>query len=351
MWNHRPEYQFSRYSLEIDEINRVQVDPDTGDESSEDIFNTDTPVIGSSDNLDHLAGLAPEDFLTMRLYLNQDAGNVLWEYAFEFLDLRALIDPDDLTLESGFIPVSADFPEIELSADLVGYANRSEENKEPVRMIWAAPNGGSLATQSEVDADQALFRNTLTTSRNAGTKHTVKAMLDTGASRALSQILSFQVVPGQPANIDVSTEGQMSLLKLGSVKVLATVKDAHGNSVDDNTAVNVTTEGPIELASEVVHLENGVLELEVVGTHYAEAANLVIRAGEVEREIQLEVKPLTVEIQSQPDSLETNTNYSAQLKVVDTQGSAVEGVEVEVYSDIGRVAETSVVTDAQGTAC
>ena len=351
MWNHRPEYQFSRYSLEIDEINRVQVDPDTGDESSEDIFNTDTPVIGSSDNLDHLAGLAPEDFLTMRLYLNQDAGNVLWEYAFEFLDLRALIDPDDLTLESGFIPVSADFPEIELSADLVGYANRSEENKEPVRMIWEAPNGGSLATQSEVDADQALFRNTLTTSRNAGTKHTVKAMLDTGASRALSQILSFQVVPGQPANIDVSTEGQMSLLKLGSVKVLATVKDAHGNLVDDNTAVNVTTEGPIELASEVVHLENGVLELEVVGTHYAEAANLVIRAGEVEREIQLEVKPLTVEIQSQPDSLETNTNYSAQLKVVDTQGSAVEGVEVEVYSDIGRVAETSVVTDAQGTAC
>ena len=129
------------------------------------------------------------------------------------------------------------------------------------------------------------------------------------------------------------------------------MKDAHGNSVDDNTAVNVTTEGPIELASEVVHLENGVLELEVVGTHYAEAANLVIRAGEVEREIQLEVKPLTVEIQSQPDSLETNTNYSAQLKVVDTQGSAVEGVEVEVYSDIGRVAETSVVTDAQGTAC
>ncbi|EDM46993.1 hypothetical protein [Marinobacter algicola] len=53
MWNHRPEYQFSRYSLEIDEINRVQVDPDTGDETSDDIFDTDTPVIGSSGNLVH----------------------------------------------------------------------------------------------------------------------------------------------------------------------------------------------------------------------------------------------------------------------------------------------------------
>lgn len=145
MWNHRPEYQFSRYSLEIDEINRVQVDPDTGDESSEDIFNTDTPVIGSSDNLDHLAGLHPEDFLTMRLYLNQDAGNVLWEYAFEHLVLGTqLAEYDPSTGETLYI--SADDPRVPLEAMLIGHAGR--ENKDPVRVQWQADGGASLPQQS-----------------------------------------------------------------------------------------------------------------------------------------------------------------------------------------------------------
>src|SRR5690606_27073809 len=39
------------------------------------------------ENIEHLASLSPEDFLTMRLYVNQDAGNILWEYAFATLSM------------------------------------------------------------------------------------------------------------------------------------------------------------------------------------------------------------------------------------------------------------------------
>ncbi|WP_036193631.1 hypothetical protein [Marinobacter daepoensis] len=84
-------------------------------------------------NIEHLAGLDPEDFLSMRLYLNQDAGNVLWEYAFEHLVLGTqLAGYDPSTGETLYI--SADAPRVPLEAILIGYAGR--ENKEPVRVRW-----------------------------------------------------------------------------------------------------------------------------------------------------------------------------------------------------------------------
>ncbi len=123
-WCYRPEMQYSLYDLEISAINR-QIDETT----SENILESDsiisceddwaeilyslsttellpmdyidlagdkelvfsvggqevTATIGADqsirfDNLAHLALLEAEDFLTMRLYTNNDAGNVLWEY-------------------------------------------------------------------------------------------------------------------------------------------------------------------------------------------------------------------------------------------------------------------------------
>ena len=126
VWAYRPEYQFSQYELELHEIERTTAqggksnmldDPKSlAGESDQwiDIFYSllannndrlnaiDGPqdlvlavgeeeiklTIGADksvrfENLDHLAALNPEDFLTIRLYSNQDAGNVLWQYAFE----------------------------------------------------------------------------------------------------------------------------------------------------------------------------------------------------------------------------------------------------------------------------
>jgi hypothetical protein len=130
VWQFRPEYPFSQFDLDMRAIERV-TGLGTPQEERSDILNTQTPVIASSDdliqalyslignqfdrltpidgkqelllalgetetlvelgqdktlrfsNLQSLASLNPEDFLTMRLYTNNDAGNVLWEYAMD----------------------------------------------------------------------------------------------------------------------------------------------------------------------------------------------------------------------------------------------------------------------------
>ena len=127
-WVYRPEFQFSVYSLMMNEVRR-----ETFDEETTDILDFNQPSIHSLDNLvelyynlttteyaplqawsyqdskelvfalgeeeiiatlgdnqtlefknlDHLGMLQPDDYLTVRLYANNDTSNVLWEWAFE----------------------------------------------------------------------------------------------------------------------------------------------------------------------------------------------------------------------------------------------------------------------------
>ena len=136
-WLYRPELQFSLYSLEIKNI-FTQADSTT---QKIDIYPSDSPVISSGDslvevlyslleqeigalpfigagqelvlalggeeirvtigadnqlifnNLEHLSQLSDSDFLTMRLYSNNDADNILWEYAF--YEVEVDIDSDN----------------------------------------------------------------------------------------------------------------------------------------------------------------------------------------------------------------------------------------------------------------
>jgi hypothetical protein len=130
-------FHISQYSLEIDEINKTRQNADDVTEttnlleqniptldSGDDYLEAFFSLIGSTfdrldpidgeqqliltlgeeevavtlgenkqirfDNLEHLALLDPEDFLTMRLYANNDAANILWEYAF--VSLEAAVD-------------------------------------------------------------------------------------------------------------------------------------------------------------------------------------------------------------------------------------------------------------------
>jgi Alpha/beta hydrolase of unknown function (DUF900) len=143
VWSHRPEYQFSQYQLEINELNRINLD-ENGREVKEDIYNEPNPlVLGTDqyleafysllnpkldrltavdgpqdlvlsfgaqeikvkfgndqrlrfDNLDQLAYLASEDFLTLRLYSNQDAGNILWQFGFYFIGMAVDLNRDGI---------------------------------------------------------------------------------------------------------------------------------------------------------------------------------------------------------------------------------------------------------------
>jgi pimeloyl-ACP methyl ester carboxylesterase len=140
-WHYRPEYQFSRFELEMQEINRVTSDED-GTEQLDNILDLTNPLITAGDellrifyslfgpefapltpidgtrelvlaigeeeqlitigadqsiefeNLDHLSLLDPEDLLTIRLYANNDAANILWEFAFGTLEVAVDLNRD-----------------------------------------------------------------------------------------------------------------------------------------------------------------------------------------------------------------------------------------------------------------
>jgi hypothetical protein len=127
-WQYRPEYQFSVYELEMQEINRINVVNEA--ETTTNIIDLTRPVIDPTDdymdilysmltndhnplsffgperelvfsiggqeaiatlgddntlrfdNVEHLRFIDAEDFLTIRLYANNDAANILWEYEF-----------------------------------------------------------------------------------------------------------------------------------------------------------------------------------------------------------------------------------------------------------------------------
>src|SRR5690606_11203749 len=133
-WTYRPEYQFSQFQLEIDSILREYTDESgqTHEQEllTEQLIDGKIPTIRSDDdlvsvfyslvqqtvprltaiegeqelvmslgahelkvtvtdtgeirfdNLEQLDYLDPTDLLTIRLYLNHDAGNTLWEWAF-----------------------------------------------------------------------------------------------------------------------------------------------------------------------------------------------------------------------------------------------------------------------------
>jgi hypothetical protein len=57
-----------------------------GEEEIEITVNSDgTPI--KFTNLEHLAEIKPEDYMSIRLYLNEDSQNVLWDWAFTTMDL------------------------------------------------------------------------------------------------------------------------------------------------------------------------------------------------------------------------------------------------------------------------
>jgi hypothetical protein len=210
-WAYRPEYQFSQFGLEMQSITATKTDGN-GVETSTNILDSDSPIIDSGDyitalyslissnhdrltaidgpqelilaigaeeqiitigadnsitfsNLAHLTQLSDIDFLTMRLYANNDASNVLWEWAFSTVEID--IDSDN---DNGFeLPDrSREEEEIESLIDFTGkimalnhgdvnennipdfaefdYGNFDSEEDEPqfTRVIIEVPKGIDL---------------------------------------------------------------------------------------------------------------------------------------------------------------------------------------------------------------
>ena len=387
-WNHRPEYQFSRYSLEIDEINRVDIDPDTGAETKEDIYDTDTPVIGSSDdlievlysligpefdrltpidggqnlilaigehetriemgedntlrfdNIEHLAGLDPEDFLSMRLYLNQDAGNILWEYALGS-------EPALLPLD-GF--VNADQPEVEMLA----YLPQSASKEQSVKLRWIVEGNGTVE-KALTESVSGAFANTLTTTNTAG--HTIYVTLQVvesdnpavqvGTSKRFGP---FNVIAGAPARIELNTPNAELLVSgVDTATVTANVYDAQGNPVADGTPVDWKLTGDGEFRVLGSRTENGQATVEYEVGKNLNPSDIVATSDRARQSLTVEKRPLEVSLNADKTVLAAASNDTVNLTVSVNEAPS-KPVTVNWYSSRGHLIGDSTLTGTTASA-
>ncbi|WP_143595700.1 COG1470 family protein [Tamilnaduibacter salinus] len=394
-WNHRPEYQFSRYGLEIDAINRINTDPATGNDTSDDLYDTDTPVVGSSDdlievlysligpefdrlapidggqdlilavgeeetriergedntlrvdNLDHLAGLDPEDYLSMRLYLNQDAGNVLWEYAFWHMTMG--VSDDSAIRGDNIVLVSADDPVVPVTANMIGYSVLDDDKKAeaPEFIQWHVVEGQATVTPATTElSDAGIATTEVSLTPNAGNKVVLEARLfGEEESGTLSEDLL--VIPGKPASISLSQSGSASIKGVGEVKVDATVRDRSGNLVEDGTGVFFRENGHITLTSYEGLTRDGQVQATIVGGATAGSYPLFARSGEAEQSISVDVSSLSVALEGMPNKFAAGQTYDLVAKLSGGGGSHKD-LFVDIGSDGGQIVDRDLVSDENG---
>ncbi|WP_323816594.1 hypothetical protein [Cellvibrio sp. NN19] len=373
VWGYRPEYQFSQYNLEIAELNRVVAD-ENGEEEKIDIYNATTPVIASSDkliellysllgpnserldaidgpqdlvfalgeeeikveigsdkqirfeNIEHLASLMPEDFLTMRLYSNQDAGNVLWEYAFEHVILVPNVDP------SVVVEIPADNNQFAISAIYLGYHSRSTENQTAQTISWEVDGTYGYFSPSREAAAEAVFATTLNTTRTSSdqvanvTVRTVDGQKISGPR--------FKVVPGVPDEIKVDIEGEATIAGRGAIELTVKVKDKHNNKIADGTEVAISADSDLVIEGNGLTV-NGETKFTIKGYHTSGGKNLTIVAGNVEYSHTINIIPvdLSVDVPARADM-----NSLVPVSISASAGDInIDGLTVELRTDSGKV--------------
>ncbi len=161
--------------------------------------------------------------LTMRLYTNQDAGNILWEWAFEALALDTRIAGyDDQTEETWY--VTADDPTVPFQSMIVGYAGRDASTKTPQTVKWEVKGLGSMSPASSTDKDLGVFASDLTMPTVAGAKGVVQAILQ-GDSPTAASFKTVEVLPGKPGAMTLDQVGEPSARGVGQMAVTVTDKD------------------------------------------------------------------------------------------------------------------------------
>ncbi|GAP73918.1 hypothetical protein W04_0429 [Pseudoalteromonas sp. SW0106-04] len=389
---YRPEYQFSTYELDVQNIIR-----ENSKGESINLFPQSRPLIGSSDNmvallykviasqsdalqflgqgqelvfalgadeikatigengqvifkrLDHIAALDVEDFVTLSLYNNTDPTNVLWEYAFESIAINSRWVGYDDVGEDGTVYVSADNPVVPMHAFVPGYASR--QNKRPLNIEWATEGGGAIVTN--ISNDNII---------NGVTNADIELPPITGARTRpyvfmrndVSNTVNFdniEVIPGVPANLAVTQRGKAYIEGVEGIDVQVEAFDAHGNAVADGTSVDFSLDGHGKLVNALSGTQGGRATATVKGHSFPDDdLQLTVTVGDVSQTIDLIVRPLHVEIEDYPTEIAANESHSVRVKVTKEGGEAVSGVPVVFHSSGGAFTRSQAPTNGQGIA-
>lgn len=349
-WQYRTELQFSMYDLNLEAIRKTDAD-----DRIRDILHDKKPVLTSSDNLlefyydllksefnelqpweregqremvlavgeqeikatlgadqtirfdnfDHLGKLDVDDFLTIRLYANNDAGNTLMEWAFEYLSVFPNAD-EEINDRGEVYFLSADDPKVEMKALLAGYYSRKESAKVPQMVTWNMDGAGAVSPQLTVSPDAGIFTTQVTMPTSAGSRGRVYASLQGSDARAYYK--DFIVVPGAPAQIAATFRGSLFGGGVGELVADIHVTDRSGNDLLQGASVDFSIEGQGRLVKDGGSLIDGRAQAVIRNAVSPGGGNfLVVRVGELEKKFPFDVSAFSVNSQGGSDSVYENT--------------------------------------------
>ncbi|NRB41741.1 MAG: carboxypeptidase regulatory-like domain-containing protein [Pseudomonadales bacterium] len=408
-WRYRPEFQFTVYDLKVQEILAQKLAEDGSVDESKNILESEGPLITNSDdlisfiydlgqevhsplgmfstdkkelvlalgeeefelsfgsdktvnisNIEHLASLDVEDFLSMRLYLNNDATNVLWEYAFEYIYIAT--QHADYDTSADRLYVSADVGTIPLQALVVGYAERDPDVKEELTVYWEVEgtSGAELTVDRESDNDVGSFFNELTLPLYPvkGSVANVSIRLGDQAD-SIARLQPIEILAGAPADIHLSKD-QGSYTSAGGFKTIGLeieIEDQFGNAVEDGTAVDIqmNAEGFIEDYDDPGAVyegftENGFVKARIRGGYTPGNYTFKIKSGDYEESFDYEVHPVTVNILTQLTEVSPLTSHQVDIEVLDHTGAAIPNANIRAWGDGFIVDDSSATTNAAGIA-
>lgn len=376
-WQYRPEMQFSLYELNVNQVRAGDAAGtiyDLTDEDKPEVWSSDQyfgivydlikssfgtleswghkgerelvfsfggeeikAKLGEAQNIQiedvaKLASATAVDFLSLRIYANNDAGNMLWEYVFNTELVgeapKSFIDADDRNVDLvAYLPVAFD-----------------ENNPRKVKVLWTVSDGGSLSS-SVTESNKGIFTNTLTASTKAGAVHVVTAkVIATEDARirigAQVEYAPMKVLAGKPTAITLTSDKpQMLSSGVDIAKIKGDIRDQYGNPVQEGTAVNwqMGYSGNLEKSDYAVRGDGLVTAEYKVGLETI-PTDITLSAGDVTSTLTIEKKPLdyTLALSSssfKPGDIGTVTvtlnqaPQSAMDIVWNNSGGAVSGVD------------------------
>lgn len=379
---YRPEYQFSTYELDVQNIIR-----ENSKGESINLFPQSRPLIGSSDNmvallykviasqsdalqflgqgqelvfalgadeikatigengqvifkrLDHIAALDVEDFVTLSLYNNTDPTNVLWEYAFRTLTL----------VPSATKKAESEKDTIFLTADAVANslhsvtAVTSPSSQGLEKLYWSIEGQGQLLTDTTTSTNgYHVAKASLSTV--AGSKTTIKSLGFDGVSEFSS--LTIETLPGVIADLTLQgSSGKTAVGGLGEVTLDILATDAFGNAVVDGSDIDVESE-TLEI-SRVSTTKNGIFQIVVRGMSTAEENTLTVSYADTQQQFQVHVHNIELTI-NEIANPKINSQGQFTVSASSSYGS-LDGAEVELALHRGKLQFTKATLDASGS--
>ncbi len=388
-WLYRPELSFSIVDLEVGAIN-LQSQDENGNIQTINLRNNENPVISSGDdlvqvifnligseydritpldgeqhyifalgdqeievninkgegsdqqiqftNLDYPAQLESEDYLTLSLYLNQDAQNTLWAWGFDQLD----VIPPELAVgsDSDVITISADDAALYPETILAFLANPPDDGS--VDYVRWQTSAGDLTNTVSVSPD-GLFATSLKLPTKAGSVSQVQAYLN-DLEDLHSDSAAFETRPGAAAKFTpLSSSGSASIAQQGSMQYRYGLKDAFGNKVADGTPVTIVAEhmlvnGGLDGDTSQLVTNDGEVSFTLQGDYLAGTHNLTLKSGDASYETQVSINDITIELTPLGD-IQTGNTVTVEV----TASGDAEGLNVKLAAQRGSLGSDRVV--------